>query len=318
MSDESYSEQNPCLYKKVCRNCRKAQMQERPLMCMQLACEEYTPCPGCNQNRTLHELPGKGISLCKNCIGSSHPDALDQLLQRKAQEVSSGNGRSATLELTMTAPGTPPPELNQQEKEYYEQRWAEYKGHYRSPASYYTCHLIVLEEIHNNHLTSKMLASLGEQQANLQHQRSRSVTMLRHLNDLLPEKEAQDVMDDEKALNTIYQSYLTEIGIRRKRGISRILSPQAVALAPTLHFPFPLERVLERLGYSLVSISQALEAVEEIPVEKLGDPVAIAEWFGFRIRQEYALTPDSPLLSDADIMDQIELDSDSEEHGNPT
>lgn len=310
IDEEPSPEQNPCVFKKACLNCRKAQLHERPFMCMQLSCEEFTLCPGCNKNRTLHEYK-PGQSLCKVCLNEKHPGAIDELLQKKAEQVSSGNGDgSPPRKISMTSPGTPPPELNEQEKEYYKQRWEEYKGHYRSPASYYTCHLIVLEEIHNNHLTSKMLSTLGEQQANLQHQRSRSVTMLRHLNDLLPEKEAQDVMDDEKALNTIYQSYLREIGIRRKRGISRILTPQAIALAPTLHFPFPLQTILERLGYKLASISEALEAVEQIPPEKLDDSVAMAEWFGFRIRQEYALTPDSPLLTDADIMNQIELDGD--------
>lgn len=289
-------------------------------MCIAIVCNEYTPCPGCNQNRTLHEYDAEkkpGRLLCKNCLMNGNPEAVDKLLQRKLQEVSSGNSVPAVTgeprTYTMTTPGTPPPELKEDERAYYMQRWDEYKGHYRSPASFYVCHQIILEEINGNHLNSRMLESLGELKGDLQRQRQQSVTMLSTLHDMLPEKEAQDLMDDEKAMNSVYQNYIEEQGIRRRRGISRILSPAAIALAPTLPFPLDLRAALERLGYKTIEIEEAISMVER-PPEGNEDvkisAVKIAEWYGFRLKQEYAMVPDSPLLEEAAIAD-LELDSNS-------
>jgi len=259
----------------------------------------------------------QGKMACKTCLGN-RPDIIAKIVREKRQSieagkypVSSGNsGNGAAREVTITSPGVPPPELSLEERDYYKQRWEDYKGHYRSPASFHVCHMIILEEICLNYLNKKMIETKGQLQFETYRERQQSAVMLKNWHELLPEKEAQDLMDDEKAINSMYQAYIEELGKTRCRGISRILSPAAIALAPILPFPLDLNLLLKKLGYNTIEIEEAISKIE-IPPENM-NALEMAEWFGFRPRQEYALPPDSPLLQESDL----ERDNE-EQYGEP-
>ncbi len=64
---------NPCRFKGVCNKCNKVAMDERPDMCLHIACKDYTPCDLCLNNRELFllevEVEGKKSNkrVCRNC-----------------------------------------------------------------------------------------------------------------------------------------------------------------------------------------------------------------------------------------------------------
>lgn len=292
---------NPCQFKKVCTTCMKADLDSRPMMCIALSCEHYELCSGCQQNRTLHG----DRRLCKNCLGLTS-QGVASISSNVASEIKSrtndgvgrvftnADGSTKEMRVSVTAPGIPPPEFNDNQKQYYEDRWKQYEGYYRNPAAYFICHMMIIEEINLTYLNSLMILSRG--QLNFEHtkERQQSIQMLKILNEQLPERESQDVMDDEKSLSQIYDSYIQEKRARSLSGTSRMLTPAAVALIPELNFNFDAKSILERCGYRLEEIERVLDRVESLPIDRT--PEEVLQFFGFKLKEEYAMpyTPDDP------------------------
>lgn len=287
---------NVCQFKQVCIHCTKTQPDDRPHLCIAIQCEDYKVCPKCGMNRTLHETHD-GQKLCKKCFGgyaklgtrSSKAEIKDREESGVAMiHTASDNIHGVEIrQITVTPPGIPPPELNQDEKDYYNKRWNEYKGYYRNPKAYFICHQMILEELNLNYLAAKILCSRGEAESAFVRERQHSINTLRLLNEQLPDKEAEDVQDDEKSLAMIYDAYCREKQKRSVNGVSRILSQEAIALAPRLEFPIDPSELLKRCGFKIEEVSDVLSRIENIPLDK--EPVDILEFFGFQIKEEYAL-----------------------------
>lgn len=289
---------NPCRFKRVCVNCMKADMDSRPAMCIALKCEHYELCPVCKENRSLH---GER-RICKNCLGITSEssksiigNANSELKAREATKTATVHtSTSSPLVVSITPPGTPPPEFNDNQKNYYNDRWRQYEGYYRNPAAYFICHMLIIEEINLTYLNSLMILSRGEMQFEHTKERQQSIQMLKILNEQLPERESQDIMDDEKALSQIYESYCKEKRIRSAAGVSRIFSPDAVALIPELAFKFDAKMILEKCGYKLEDLDAVLSRLEQMPIDRT--PEEILKFFGYKLKEEYAMpyTPDDP------------------------
>lgn len=280
-----------CDFKKVCNSCTKAEVSERPSMCILLQCPHYTRCSICGMNRKLNDA-----GLCLDCSGQSKvsQNAIPGKARREANAkvpslLQEEDGVITSRPVTLTEPGTPPLELQVLEKSYYQKRWKEYKGYYRNPAAYFICHMMILEEINLTFMNSRMLETRGELQHQYASERQRSITVLKLLKEQLPEREMEEVMDDEKAIASIYEAYIQEKQVRYAGGVARLLSPEAIALAPALTFPLDPRELLTRCGFDIVNIEQALEKIDfqEIATEKT--PEEVLEFFGFYLREEYAM-----------------------------
>lgn len=297
---------NPCRFKAVCHKCKKVDQEDRPNLCVALRCPEYLPCPDCGMNRTLHSSE-TGRSLCKECW-KKFPTELATMLAGKKEgdqrEVSTGN--SQVKKVTITPPGTPPPEFTEDEKGYYRTRWQDYEGHFRNPVAVFNCHMLIIEEINLLHINSDILKNRGELQYERMKERDASVRVMESLTKLLPERESEEIMDDEKSLAMIYESYVQEKGLRQVGKISRLLTPEAIALAPVLPFPIDPKELLQRYGYTLAEAEEAAKGV--LDYTKLTSD-QLLEFFGFRINEEYALPPDSPLIEFSSLQDE-ETDAD--------
>ena len=298
---------NICGFKKVCIACTKVALDNRPSFCEALECEEYKPCPGCKMNRTLHEHNNQ--TLCKQCHATSEKLANKLLKEKTAaitagqQTISTGTNSEGTdaafgipsptpksRVVDMTPPGVPPPQLTDGERKYYEQRWLEFKGYYRNPAAYFVCHTMILEEIHLTYLNQKQIECRGEMQAAIANERSASLGMLSLLNKQLPEKESEDVADDEKSIGMIYQRYIELKGKRTLKGVSRVFTDEALALAPSMTFPIDPVDLLERCGYKIVDPKTILDHItfdDKIAGSKTQKE--ILEFFGFRLDEKFAM-----------------------------
>jgi hypothetical protein len=286
---------NICTFKKVCNSCTKADLADRPSMCILIKCPYYKLCSLCGNNRKLNDR-----GLCIDCSGESKvgQNAIpSQARKAAAKAVSTGetnitreeNGVLVAHSVSITEPGVPPPELQGREVTYYQKRWSEYKGYYRNPAAYFICHMMILEEINLAFMNSRMLETRGELQQQYASERQRSITVLKLLKEQLPEREMEEVMDDEKAIASIYETYLQEKQIRYMGGVARLLSPGAIALAPSLTFPLDPRELLTRCGFDIVDIEQALEKIDYQPIAKERTPEEVLEFLGFFLKEEYAM-----------------------------
>lgn len=287
---------NPCIFKKVCKKCLKVQVDERPVMCEALKCEYYTPCSKCSKNRKLTEI-GK----CNVCSGISPQDSArlrNEAIKERKESIELGRVPIAgvTINTKITSPGTPPQGLNSGQVEYYKSRWNDYKGYYRDPSAYFVCHLIILEEINISSLTDKMLETALERRADIGRSVTASISTMKMLKDQLPDREAEEEMDENKTIAAIYDAWLQEKKFRTKSGVSRILSPEAIALAPELTFKIDPHKLLERCGFKEIQIENAIDLIEQIPEDIQDSPESILEFFGFKLRDEYALEYDNPLV----------------------
>src|SRR5690606_17655442 len=104
-----------------------------------------------------------------------------------------------------------------------------------------------LYEIYMTYLNEQMIEFRGEMHQETERRLQAAIQIRKNLNDQLPEKESQDVQDDEKAMSFIYDTYLQE---KRKRmiggNVRRVFSVGAEVLAPQLHFPLDPRKILER------------------------------------------------------------------------
>lgn len=301
------SDENPCRFKKVCKNCLKVGVDERPHMCIAIKCADYIICPKCKRNKTIPE----GREFCYECLGISKSAEI----KRRVAELSNGNVSMSSgvsgirvVDGKITPPGTPPPGLNEDEILYYKSRWDDYKGYYRDPSAYFVCHLIILEEINITHLTDRLLATQLERQADIAKAHHTCVNTMKLLKDQLPDREAEEEMDDDKTIAAIYDDYCKEKKVRSIGGVSRLLSPEALALAPQLLFKIDPRTLLKRCGYKEIDIESVVEFINEIPEESKPSPEALLEFFGFKLKDEYALEYDSPLVDNINIEEEEEDD----------
>jgi hypothetical protein len=152
-------------------------------------------------------------------------------------------------------------------------------------------------EIELNWLTSYLISHRGEVEKGLEVKRDKIIDNLQKLRASLPDKEANDMSDDEKSIAMIHESYLKEYRLRHKGHISRIFSPEAIALAPALTHKVDPAKLLTKLGYNLVDVVQAADkfyADHELP----DSPEAMLEFFGFYLREKYAMPYDQNILDE--------------------
>lgn len=296
-----------CIFKQVCRTCNKVDVIDRPSVCEAMECPDYIPCPKCGQNRTLHQLQD-GSKVCKKCAETSKVGIKSQIkvaaeMQSSGIVAISSPDATKVIKATITPPGTPPPELSEAEKEYYNRRWEDYKGYYRNPSAYHVCHMLILIEIHINYLNTKLINSRGELQAETSRDIQVALNMKKLLNDQLPEKEAEDVMDDEKAIAMIYENYIKEKKLRTLGVVSRVFRKDTLALAPKMTFEINPNELLERCGFSVVEIERVLPKIKEFASEKT--PEEILEFFGFHLDEKYAMDYEVAQIEDFDPNDEL-------------
>lgn len=197
---------------------------------------------------------------------------------------------SSGFQVPITFPGTPPQNLTSVEKEYYLQMWEEYKGHYRDPTVYSILHHIILLQIELNlvsgFLHSARMDAIGNR--DLEDRRTRLIDNLKKLRDQLPQKEMDELSDDDKSMALILERYKEQKAMRYVGGVSRMLSPEACALAPALHFKIDVASLLKSMNYQVVDIEQAMEKfvkTQEMP----NTPEKMLEFLGFFLKEEYAM-----------------------------
>lgn len=310
---------NICAFKRECQQCVKVTLDDRPSMCEAIQCPTFLPCPECGNNRTLYEKDGK--KACKQCL-KLEPGEVKRLLAERNAQIASGQmtilstGKSGpgtqpppaiSRTLSITAPGTPPEELSVAERFYYETRWTDFKGHYRNPAAYYICHLMILQEVHTNYLSQKQINARGELAADISRELSLSVEMMKKLNEQLPEREAEEVMDDEKSLAMIYDRYTNSKKRRGVAGVSRFFRTDTEFLAPNLTFPIDPAEIIERCGGKLVSHEDMLKrlSLSRLTVEGKTENEVLA-FFGFRLHEEFAMGHDVQVPDEDDIEPEVE------------
>lgn len=309
MSDK---EKNPCRFKRACNTCTMAFVSDRPSVCISMECDYYTPCKRCQNNRDLND-----DKLCNVCVkelrtATEAKAAATPILELTSEGVVSettADLKAATIyedlpaeaayterRLSISRPGQPPSEYSEQEKEIYRAEWSEYQGYYRDPTSKFTLHTIIILQIELNWVLNEMTIRRGAIDKNLEQQRMRLVRSLKELRDQLPTKEANEESDDEKFLSMIYEKYAQEAGERRLGQVSRVLSPEAIALAPVLHFPINPQNLLMKLGYRMVDASEACSSIliDDLP----RDPRYALEFFGFFLSEKYALPLNSSTASE--------------------
>lgn len=302
------SDDNPCRFKVACRKCLKVQIAERPNMCAALKCPDFKPCPDCGKNKSLYPETGK----CYPCSGISKADASNlqyhDIINRK-NAVVSGTAPVAGRQINnrITPPGTPPPGLSEDHVAYYKSRWEDYKGYYRDPSAYFVCHLIILEEINISSLTESLLGTQNERRDTIARALHTSITTMKTLKDQLPDREAEEEMDENKTIAAMYEEYVKNKKSRTINGVSRILSPEAIALAPELTFKIDPRQLLERCGFKEMDIEEAMSLLEKTPEDIQDSPVRVLEFFGFRLKDEYAMEFDSPLIENINPEEELDV-----------
>jgi len=295
------SQPNPCIHKRECKECKIANLADRPSFCIDLACPYYTPCTRCKVNMTLDSQ-----GLCSRCVKQGR---LAQVATAGGEVVEVQHTLAGRLEqedldveeverrtLTLTQPGEPPQEYTQGEKEFYQSMWKKYIEYYRDPTAMSLCHNIVILEIELNYQTSHMVSNRSRVTKEQVQSRSRLLRNLKELRDQLPKKEALEQSDDEKFISMIYERYTEEKRKTAVGKITRVLSPEALALAPSLQFPINPVDILKSLGYRMID---AVEAVNHITVDELPtDPKLLLEFFGFFLDEKYAMPLDIKVESE--------------------
>lgn len=304
---------NPCIFKRQCKECTIANMDDRPSMCAAIRCEHFTPCKDCKDNKTLD-----ANGLCNACaknrnkkpvIARMASGDLAEVPVAYAVALQSGAAIPDTVpddfpvrQLSVTIPGTPPGECSEPEKEYYLSQWDQYVTFYRDPTAKAVVHNIIILEIELNWLVNYITIKRGAApNKEYENQRSRIIHNLTELHGMLPKKEATDESDDERFFSMVYQRYCEERKLRSIGKVSRLISPEALALAPQLYFPVDPQRILTNLGYKTVD---AIAACDHIVLDDLpDDPKQMLEWMGFFLNEQYAM----PLNREPDIaVDAVE------------
>lgn len=282
---------NPCRFKKNCISCKFVAEFDRPMLCARMACEFYSPCAGCNMNKNLNDE-----HLCSECasVTSLKPS-------RKVTDVNSKSIQSSLLEKgtailpgkesSVSFPGIPHKDYTDDERRYYTEQWSQYSGFYRDPSAYTICHHLIMLEIELGNVTGKLVTLRADSSFSaikeFEDRQARIIANIKSLRAQLPEKDAASLTDDEKAMASILEKYTEQKKYRYKGGVSRILSNEAIALAPVLHFKIDARKLLEKLGYQIEDIEKAVDRMaksEELP----SDIMEIVEFFGMPVRESLA------------------------------
>lgn len=314
---------NPCFFKKVCKECEITHLADRPKMCEDIGCDKFTPCSRCGNNKVLGD-----DGMCSTCTRSKGgtiqiTDAAGQVVEIPEQAVKNFRLKEDQLksplspattqavqleeatvnirEITVSMPGTPPAEYNDSEKDYYKTQWTEYEGYYRDPTAKVLLHNIIILEIELNFVVGFIIKSRGSDVSALEQQRTRLIKNLEGLRNQLPDKEALDMSDDEKSIAAIMERYIEVNKLRQVGKVSRIISPEALALAPALKFPIDPAEILHRLGFRQVDIIQACDAI--VPADLYDGPKKLLEFLGFFLEEKYAM----PFTNIANIDDDTEI-----------
>lgn len=313
-------QRNVCSYKQACIGCNLVDPSDRPDMCVKLECEFYTPCASCKKNKTID-----GNKLCKIC--NNKAAAFESEIEQEAKDKKfvpshttpntnrhhkeSSEERLRTLVYSVTPPGTPPPELKDDERQYYIQRWTEYKGYYRNPAAHFICHTMILEEIHLSFISASAISSRGEKSFEYDRLKKQSIDTLAILKKQLPEKESEETSDYEQSMAVVYDRYIEELSKDRKLSkVHRILSDEAIALAPSLNIKLDPVELLKQCGYTLQTAEEvAAKYINMNDIEEFKDPNKVLEFFGFKLREKYAMPFDvSEEESGVDEFQVIDID----------
>jgi hypothetical protein len=304
--DADDPDRNPCTFKVVCRSCQFCQEESRPEACISLKCEDYTPCSKCKRN-----LPLDSTGKCQFCIPQPKPEMesvkkLSDVITKEQAEIletssllSDGEAfakAEETRRFEITFPGTAPSQYSNSERLYYENQWKEYVGYYRDPTSYAICHQIILLEVELLWIAQFQHSRREKIIKELEQKQERLINNLRTLRQQLPEKEAQDLSDDEKSLGMIYERYVKEIKARRVGKLSRILTPEAYVLADSLHYKVNTFGLLQRLGYKPVEASDAVDKFFQ-PADLPTDPKDFLNFMGFHLKEKFA-APEGAVLDD--------------------
>lgn len=323
--------ENPCIFKVQCRNCNICAVDDRPSVCSSIECEHYSPCSKCNRNMILNNE-----RRCRICAKTSYTDSLasgdgrlstnedydkdvkiDNLAKIVGDSILSDTARAKkqreerreerVRKLKITLPGIPPSEYSQEESDYYKSQWKSYSDYYRDPTIYPMIHNMIILEIELNHITQLLLGTRGEYQKNLLNHRSDIINNLSQIRRMLPEEDALELSEDEKALSMIYETYVREVKARNKDGIKRIFDLPTLALAPVLHFKADLFDILKRLGYKPIDIEEIVKRIRKPP----SDPTELAISLGFPINEEVVddVESDEPLFVEGEEdIEEIEIE----------
>lgn len=270
------SDRNPCSFKKACIHCNVVEIGDRPIMCGQIECKDYTPCKKCKRNCNLNEL-----GVCAFCRkGKDSAQSEDELSEDNIEMPVQENDPDE-----MCTPGIPPEYLSETQQMYYAQQWDSYSGYYRDPTAYIICHYIILEEINLNYLTKMIMQRRGDMRDRLQRLKQTSISTLKDLRSQLPEKEALELSDDEKYVAMIADAYIKEKNLRSTGKVSRVFSDEAIALAPVLPHRANLQQMIENCGYTVETPEGALALLDSVPET----PEELLNVFGFKVGEKYAL-----------------------------
>lgn len=308
------------------------EFDDRPKSCIALNCEDYTPCKKCGRNLNLRE-DGK-CKYCSNILGAD-PEDLKPIPVISAEDSETANSfdipgfdpavlaafsNQANTEQEpevedyrqsseITQPGTPLSSYNESEKNYYNFQWKQYSGYYRDPTAYAMVHQLILLEIELfwvNNAISNVPKNKDNQEAitkQYEDRRTRILANLATLRKQLPEKESQELSDDEKSLGMIYESYLRELGKEQIGSLRRVLTPEAIVLAEVLPFKVDVKSLLRRSGFLPVEIETAMEHIKDTPK----DFHDYALFFGFPLDEKYSMPIDENIMStpDADESEDV-------------
>lgn len=280
---------------------------------MLLNCEHYTPCIQCQQNRALNE-----DQLCEQCVkpvkgkAAAPPPVEPAIAEHPAtsQEVSPVNFRAI-----VTPPGVPHPNYTEQQRDYYKTNWENYVGYFRDPSAYPLIHHMIMMEIELMAVANEKVYLMqldGDNDPRLKALEQRETKLISNMELLrrsLPEKEAQEMTDDEKSIAAILERYTQLKKSRYQGGVSRIMSPHAIALAPVLPHKLNLGEILRRLGYKAISVEEALDKVTD-PQKLPRNPIELAEFLGMFVRERVVAAEDEdelPELPEGLINDEDSL-----------
>jgi len=182
----------------------------------------------------------------------------------------------------------------EEERIYYLERWSEYEGYYRDPVAYVTCHYLILEEIKLSYIMAEVLELRGEFLLDKEREKSKVYDNIHKLKNQLPEKESERLSDDQIAIGMIHDKYCEETKKIRRGDIMRVLTPEAVALAPRLPFKIDAERLLRVCGFSLIEAQDAAQRIhDKDTINRSG--LDVLEFLGFKLNERYAMPFDEDM-----------------------
>lgn len=307
-----------CSFKKVCKECRLVDISDRPVGCIDLQCEHYTPCKKCKNNLTL-----KKNGICRSCLTGESIESevpvrdeygnidivksyeaddivegeeiedydMDETIKKELEriELEKKYKDKKTRKVYASHPGTPPSNFSDQSKAYYKKKWNDYIDHWgNDPTCHTSIHLLILMEHDLIILTQKILLASQEEKVILEKHRKVLLSNKSSIMKDMPEAEARKDRKEQASLAAIYETYCKEVGATKIGDLRRMFSPEAVVLAPILPYKVNLNELLRMLN---------LSTQEQIELERIvcnvGEmsSVEIINFIGFPINQTNAEVP---------------------------